>query len=75
MPTNDLKIYIILQVKRIQSVPLVIGQFLEAVDHDHAIVGSTTGHFSCFFFSKIEYFLFLEKWDSFVEKPSLLKCK
>lgn len=32
-----------LQVKRIQSVPLVIGQFLEAVDQDHAIVGSTTG--------------------------------
>ncbi|PAV86447.1 hypothetical protein WR25_18657 [Diploscapter pachys] len=31
------------EVKRIQSVPLVIGQFLEAVDHDHAIVGSTTG--------------------------------
>ncbi|VDM72294.1 unnamed protein product, partial [Strongylus vulgaris] len=26
-----------LQVKRIQSVPLVIGQFLEAVDQDHAI--------------------------------------
>ncbi len=31
------------EVKRIQSVPLVIGQFLEAVDHEHAIVGSTTG--------------------------------
>ncbi|KAI6187354.1 AAA domain-containing protein [Aphelenchoides besseyi] len=31
------------EVKRIQSVPVVIGQFLEAVDHDHAIVGSTTG--------------------------------
>ncbi|VDM94633.1 unnamed protein product, partial [Onchocerca ochengi] len=31
------------EVKRIQSVPLVIGQFLEAVDQDHAIVGSTTG--------------------------------
>merc|ERR1712010_392758 len=31
------------EVKRIQSVPLVIGQFLEAVDQNTAIVGSTTG--------------------------------
>ncbi|ULT91468.1 hypothetical protein L3Y34_009235 [Caenorhabditis briggsae] len=31
------------EVKRIQAVPLVIGQFLEAVDNEHAIVGSTTG--------------------------------
>lgn len=31
------------EVKRIQSVPLVIGQFLEAVDQNYAIVGSTTG--------------------------------
>jgi len=31
------------EVKRIQSVPLVIGQFLEAIDQDHAICGSTTG--------------------------------
>ncbi len=31
------------EVKRIQSVPLVIGQFLEAVDQNNAIVGSTTG--------------------------------
>ncbi|EGT59058.1 hypothetical protein CAEBREN_09100 [Caenorhabditis brenneri] len=31
------------EVKRIQAVPLIIGQFLEAVDHEHAIVGSTTG--------------------------------
>jgi len=31
------------EVKRIQSVPLVIGQFLEIVDEEHAIVGSTTG--------------------------------
>lgn len=30
-------------MKRIQSVPLVIGQFLEAVDHNYAIVGSTMG--------------------------------
>jgi hypothetical protein len=30
-------------VKRIQSVPLVIGQFLEAVDQNTGIVGSTTG--------------------------------
>ncbi|KAG8513027.1 26S proteasome regulatory subunit 6B [Galemys pyrenaicus] len=28
--------------KRIQSIPLVIGQFLEAVDQNTAIVGSTT---------------------------------
>jgi 26S proteasome regulatory subunit T3 len=31
-------------VKRIQSVPLVIGQFLEAVDENTGIVGSTTGN-------------------------------
>lgn len=30
-------------MKRIQSVPLVIGQFLEAVDPNTGIVGSTTG--------------------------------
>lgn len=34
------------EVKRIQSVPLVIGQFLEAVDEKRGIVGSTTGKFS-----------------------------
>lgn len=32
------------EVKRIQSIPLVIGQFLEAVDQNTAIVGSTTGN-------------------------------
>ncbi|KAG1663972.1 hypothetical protein FOA52_001098 [Chlamydomonas sp. UWO 241] len=31
------------EVKRIQSVPLVIGQFLEMVDASNGIVGSTTG--------------------------------
>lgn len=31
------------EVKRIQSVPLVIGQFLEMVDHEYGIVGSTSG--------------------------------
>ncbi|PNH05344.1 Vacuolar proton ATPase a3 [Tetrabaena socialis] len=31
------------EVKRIQSVPLVIGQFLEMVDVNNGIVGSTTG--------------------------------
>jgi len=31
------------EVKRIQSVPLVIGQFLEPIDQHHGIVGSTTG--------------------------------
>ena len=31
------------EVKRIQSVPLVIGQFLEPIDTNTAIVGSTTG--------------------------------
>lgn len=31
------------EVKRIQSVPLVIGQFLEAIDENTGIVGSTTG--------------------------------
>lgn len=39
-------------MKRIQSVPLVIGQFLEAVDQDHAIVGSTTGNHCCAFLSR-----------------------
>ena len=29
------------EVKRIQSVPLVIGQFLEAIDQNYAIAGST----------------------------------
>ncbi|AWO96224.1 26S protease regulatory subunit 6B isoform 5 [Scophthalmus maximus] len=33
------------EVKRIQSIPLVIGQFLEAVDQNTAIVGSTTAAF------------------------------
>ena len=31
------------EVKRIQSVPLVIGQFLEMINSDSGIVGSTTG--------------------------------
>lgn len=31
------------EVKRIQSVPLVIGQFMEMIDTNNAIVGSTTG--------------------------------
>merc|ERR1711935_432519 len=31
------------EVKRIQSIPLVLGQFLEAIDQFTAIVGSTTG--------------------------------
>jgi 26S proteasome regulatory subunit T3 len=31
------------EVKRIQSVPLVIGQFIEAIDENTGIVGSTTG--------------------------------
>lgn len=31
------------EVKRIQSVPLVIGQFMEMVDKNNGIVGSTTG--------------------------------
>jgi 26S proteasome regulatory subunit T3 len=31
------------EVKRIQSVPLVIGQFLEMIDQTHGIVGSTMG--------------------------------
>jgi len=31
------------EVKRIRSVPLVIGQFLEIIDHNHGIVSSTTG--------------------------------
>ena len=31
------------EVKRIQSVPLVIGQFLEMVDVNYGIVSSTAG--------------------------------
>ncbi|KAJ3199021.1 26S proteasome regulatory subunit 6B, partial [Entophlyctis luteolus] len=31
------------EVKRIQSVPLVIGQFLEAIDQDSGIISSTMG--------------------------------
>merc|ERR1712226_1358128 len=31
------------EVKRIKSIPLILGQFLEAVDHNTAIVSSTTG--------------------------------
>merc|ERR1719199_1769512 len=31
------------EVKRVQSVPLVIGQFSEMVDQNHGIVSSTTG--------------------------------
>lgn len=31
------------EVKRIQSVPLMIGQFIEMVDDHHAIVSSTSG--------------------------------
>jgi len=31
------------EIKRIKSVPLVIGQFLEMIDQDSGIVGSTTG--------------------------------
>merc|ERR1711935_1259271 len=34
------------EVKRIQSIPLVLGQFLEAIDQFTAIVGSTTGQTS-----------------------------
>jgi len=32
------------EVKKIQSVPLVIGQFLEMIDQNTGIVSSTTGH-------------------------------
>ena len=35
------------EVKRIQSVPLVIGQFLEAVDQNYAIVGEYTCLLHC----------------------------
>ena len=31
------------EIKRIQSVPLVIGQFLEVIDNNHGIVSATTG--------------------------------
>ena len=35
------------EVKRIQSVPLLIGQFLEPIDQNYAIVSSTTGFNQC----------------------------
>ena len=38
------------EVKRIKSVPLVIGQFLEPVDEQRGIVGSTTGPFGAITF-------------------------
>jgi len=31
------------EIKRIQAVPLTIGQFLEAIDEKNAVVGSTMG--------------------------------
>lgn len=43
------------EVKRIQSIPLVIGQFLEAVDQNTAIVGSTTGINKCLSDNPVEY--------------------
>ena len=43
------------EIKRIQSVPLVIGQFLEAVDQNTGIVGSTTGFNSMFFALDFSY--------------------
>ncbi|KAI0985799.1 hypothetical protein GJ496_001362 [Pomphorhynchus laevis] len=39
---NEL-IYAQEEIKRIQSVPLVIGQFLEAIDFNYGIVSATTG--------------------------------
>ena len=42
------------EVKRIQSVPLVIGQFLEAVDQNYAIVGKEV----CSLGSKEVYYFF-----------------
>lgn len=44
------------EVKRIQSVPLVIGQFLEAVDQNTGIVGSTTGHQNLLFLLLVKFF-------------------
>ena len=32
------------EIKRVQSVPLVIGQFSEMIDQNHGIVSSTAGH-------------------------------
>ena len=52
------------EVKRIQSVPLVIGQFLEAVDQNYAIVGSTTGGPKHKFSAETERSLLLEPLES-----------
>merc|ERR1719502_1514638 len=35
------------EVKRIKSVPLVIGQFLEMIDEHHGLVSSTSGSTYC----------------------------
>jgi ATP-dependent 26S proteasome regulatory subunit len=47
------------EIKRIQSVPLVIGQFLEAVDQNTGIVGSTTGRNETFEYHQIFGFFFV----------------
>lgn len=49
------------EVRRIQSVPLVIGQFLEMVDNTSGIVGSTTG--------KI---LLMTSWCNLYKSPHLI---
>jgi 26S proteasome regulatory subunit T3 len=41
------------EVKRIQSVPLVIGQFLGPIDQNSGIVGSITGSNSLILFQTI----------------------
>lgn len=64
------------EVKRIQSVPLVIGQFLEAVDQNNGIVGSTTGTFIPNYYklkTYEEYFLKSLVLDKMLDSYSMYK--
>lgn len=56
------------EVKRIQSVPLVIGQFLEMVDESSGIVHSTTGQT---YYARILRSL----RGSFPPRPPLIVCR
>ena len=72
------------EVKRIQSVPLVIGQFLEMVDENTGIIGATTGSngyvrilrffsfFFFFYFLIVFFYLFFVKFVFFLSLLSFL---
>ena len=60
------------EVKRIQSVPLVIGQFLEAVDQNTGIVGSTTGKDTC---ERIKLFCILGNFAGLLVFANFIQTK